>query len=855
MSYIVGMNDASAGRIGNKAQRLAELRRVGFDVPAFFVVTPDAFAASLDEDQRRAFAAGQYDFLESLVVRSRVLQAIAEALDSLCADGVRVAVRSSSAEEDDARNSFAGQLDSFLGVQACQVPAYVSKVWRSAFSGQAEVYRAQRGIALPPRVPAVMVQRMANAQSAGVCFSADPVSGRRGIAVVSAVHGLGDALVNGKRDGDLLHIDRSGKIIERQTAEKPAVTDEQARQIAEIARNAARHYDRPQDIEWAIEDDRVVLLQSRDITTLSSEQGSGDGLKIWDNSNIVESYGGVTLPLTFSVARRAYSAVYKRLGQIVGVPAAVIAEHDGVYDRLLGLIRGRVYYNLLNWYRLLALLPGVSSNRLFMEQMMGVRDALPDDLLARLSHSGWWAKLNARWQLLRSGSGLLFHYLLRRRDNRRFYRRLESALAPVGPALESLRLDQLANHYQSLHAQLVRGWDAPLLNDLYCMIFHGLLQRLVMRWLPDAQHNVRNDLLCGVVGMVSLEPVRRMRTMARMARRHPKLVRTLCDESLASIWAEVSRYPELGALLREYLERFGDRCIDELKLESPTLHDEPLPLLRAVGHLARRDGVSCASTTAHTRRVAEDAIHDGLWGRLIRQRIFQYVLGQARAHMRDRENMRFERTRVYGRVRRIFLEMAQRLCAADALEKPHDIFYLDVEQILGFIDGTAAGSNLKALARVRRLEFDEYRNAPTLPNRFETRGAVNLASFSERGSEPEGAALGEERKGLGCCSGTVEGIVRVVRDPNGTTVQPGEILVAEHTDPGWVILFPLAAGLLVERGSLLSHSAIVARELGLPTVVAVRGLTKWLRNGDRVRLDGSTGVIRRLDSARRREAA
>ena len=149
----------------------------------------------------------------------------------------------------------------------------------------------------------------------------------------------------------------------------------------------------------------------------------------------------------------------------------------------------------------------------------------------------------------------------------------------------------------------------------------------------------------------------------------------------------------------------------------------------------------------------------------------------------------------------------------------------------------------------------DARQSPTLPNRFETRGAVNLASFRERGPEPEDAALGEERKGLGCCPGTVEGIVRVVRDPNGTTVQPGEILVAEHTDPGWVILFPLAAGLLVERGSLLSHSAIVARELGLPTVVAVRGLTKWLRNGDRVRFDGSTGVIRRLDSARRREAA
>jgi pyruvate,water dikinase len=232
--------------------------------------------------------------------------------------------------------------------------------------------------------------------------------------------------------------------------------------------------------------------------------------------------------------------------------------------------------------------------------------------------------------------------------------------------------------------------------------------------------------------------------------------------------------------------------------------------------------------------------------------IFRRVLRHARHRVRDRENLRFERTRLFGRVRRIFVEMGRRFYADGLLAAPRDIFYLTLDEALGFGDGTSATTDLRGLVALRRAEFERWHTLPSPADRCETRGTVNHAhDFQDARSAaaPSAAPGGEERRGLGCCPGRVRGKVRVVRDPRGATLEPGEILVAERTDPGWVLLFPSAAALLVERGSLLSHSAIVSRELGLPGIVSIAGLTGLLRTGDFVEIDGSSGVVRRLASA------
>jgi pyruvate,water dikinase len=200
-------------------------------------------------------------------------------------------------------------------------------------------------------------------------------------------------------------------------------------------------------------------------------------------------------------------------------------------------------------------------------------------------------------------------------------------------------------------------------------------------------------------------------------------------------------------------------------------------------------------------------------------------------------------------VRRIVVELGKRFAAQGLLDEPRDVFHLEIHEVLGVVEGTATSVALRGLAATRCREYEVYRATPAPAERFETHGMVHQGNrfTGQTPNADDGRAIIEAKRGTGCYPGIVRGAVRVVVDPRSATLRPGEILVAERTDPGWVLLFPGAAGLLVERGSLLSHSAIVSRELGIPSVVAVAGLTQWLRTGDVVELDGRNGTVRLIE--------
>ena len=210
---------------------------------------------------------------------------------------------------------------------------------------------------------------MVDADASGVAFTADPVSGRRGICVVAATYGVGTALVSGDVDADTFHVSRDGKIVERlivpkemahrqgpdgtvevavpaEQASRPAISDEQVLAVAALARATERHFGRPQDIEWAIEGGKLYLLQSRPITSLAALADPDGALNLWDNSNIAESYNGITTPLTFSFARYVYEEVYRQFCRIIGVPEERIVDDSDALRAMLGLVRGRIYYNL-----------------------------------------------------------------------------------------------------------------------------------------------------------------------------------------------------------------------------------------------------------------------------------------------------------------------------------------------------------------------------------------------------------------------------------------------------------------------------------------------------------------------------
>nr|MBA3895472.1 phosphoenolpyruvate synthase [Gemmatimonadales bacterium] len=537
----LGQPVPAASLIGGKAHNLARLLEAGVEVPAWIAVTADAFRdivlsrAPLPEDKRE-MARWQSRVREDLALSVGFEEVLDRSLRDAGLNDRLLAVRSSATTEDGTAASYAGQFDTVLGVRAAEVGAAVRAVWASAGNAHALAYG---GAAAPM---SVIVQAMVDAEVSGVAFGADPVSGSRDMAVVSAVFGLGEGLVSGELDADTYRVDfsapapavaatlvakpeavrllagggtaREPRESGGSAAPEPTLTTEEAVEIARVARRVGESFGAPQDIEWAIEgaDRRLRILQARPITTLA-RLPEGER-RVWDNSNIVESYAGVTSPLTFSFARSVYEDVYRQFCAVVGTPTDQVDRHRHVFANMLGLVRGRVYYQLLNWYRTLALLPGYSVNRAFMERMMGVRQKLEDPPELEAT-SG---KLADTARLLRMVGRLVRESRRLRTAVPAFHARVDAALAPL--AAEDLRgwsPDRLAALYRDLEEELLRNWETPLVNDFFAMIWFGVLGRLVETWLPNAPPTLINDLLTNEGGIVSTEPARRVLELAARA--------------------------------------------------------------------------------------------------------------------------------------------------------------------------------------------------------------------------------------------------------------------------------------------------------------------------------------------------
>ncbi|TKW65777.1 MAG: hypothetical protein DI616_12915 [Paracoccus denitrificans] len=274
-----------------------------------------------------------------------------------------------------------------------------------------------------------------------------------------------------------------------------------------------------------------------------------------------------------------------------------------------------------------------------------------------------------------------------------------------------------------------------------------------------------------------------------------------------------------------------------LKLESIPLSQDPAPLLAAI-----------AASAAYPSRPAQTA-PDPDWRALfprkpMRRWIARSLTNWAKARVRDRENLRFERTRIFGYARRVFLALGREFHARGLLDDPRDIFLLTTHEVLGAVEGFGLSPDLKAIASLRKAEDAAAARRSDPPERIEIRGPAIAPVWHGAKAVTSDARI---QTGTGCSAGRITARARIIRDPRRESLQPGDILVARHTDPGWIAVFSNASAIVVERGSLLSHSAIVARELGIPCVVGLKGATDWITDGQRITVDGATGMVERLE--------
>ena len=847
-------------QIGGKAKGLLHLHELGFNVPEWCAIPEEFEAKCLNQvwNSPEKYAPSQIQqAIEELNLGGELLREL-EAYFSF-GPASYFAVRSSASAEDGEQHSFAGQYKSFLFVAPENLEEKIKEVWLSAFSKHLQTYQ-NFSDAEDQFLLSVVIQRMVNPEVSGVAFGANPISGNRQEKLINAVFGLGEGLVSGKLNADTycIHPEKglSAHLANKEQEAKwvsgelqyqdlpisqkltPTLSDQQVAEIAQVLDKLYQKLEVYQDIEFAYEKDELYLLQARPITHLKRLPQGSSSPKIWDNSNIIESYPGQTSPLTFSFILKVYRAVYIQFSELMGVERQLIQRHDEIYSHMLGLIQGRVYYNLLNWYKALSLFPGYRVNKTFMEQMMGVKESIEEEVAIPSTDSRWKAFRKLFMAMLK----MFQAFFTLKKERKKFQAYLRDILPTYqNISYEMLSVQESMAHYQQFESILLKKWRAPLINDFFAMIFFGLLKKHVQKLAPD-HPNLCNDLLIGSHDIISVEPARRIQKLLTLIRNHPSSQEFFQTNSASEIWKQRDVLPSpIHREIESYVEIFGDRCTGELKLETLTFRSRPdrfIELLQS--QLAFEVDLQAMEEKGKERRkLAESQLKNRLRNRFLYKWFFAWVLKHARSLVSNRENLRFERTRAFGIVRQIFQGIGSQFYQKGLIEEIEDIFFLQQSEILAYTQGTSVQKDLKTLIALRKKEYREHSDAQ-MADRIETQGIPYVGNSYTKNQQDIGSP---DLKGWGCSPGIVEGEVLVVHSPQEVPNAEGKIVVCECTDPGWITLFATCSALIVQRGSLLSHSAIVSREMGIPCIVSVPNLLQTLQTGDRVKIDGSTGEI------------
>ncbi|MEV4233744.1 phosphoenolpyruvate synthase [Nocardia sp. NPDC049737] len=892
---------------GGKAGGLYTLHNGGFRVPDWAVLGTDVFNRFLIEtntdvdlaaivlnvtssdDLDSALAAGAD--LRAAIVDAPLPQPVLELIDNAYSrlGAGAIAVRSSAVVEDGPGHSYAGQFDSFLNVNGVDaVAARVRDCWASAFSERSIRYAFAHG---QPRADAIAVvlQRLIDARSSGVMFTANPINGAADELVVSAVYGLGEGLVSGAVDADSVVVDKtSGTVlettvgdkdrsyapagaqgcavleVEQQRRESTVLADAELAELVEWGRKLEADFGAPQDIEWAIGADGLWFLQSRPITTAVTDgaargaalRGAGEVLadgeeRIWDNSNIIESFSGITSPLTYTTAADIYGRVYHGYAKSLRVPDAQLRQTDRWTPVLLGYFHGRVYYNLLHWYRMVGIAPGYPLNRKVLEAALGVDEPLPDEIAKTLRPFTF----RTRPARLRSRAITTVTYVRRLFGIDDMVERFMTDFYRVYDEYDALDYSTLTGAqayaaYRKVDRDLVERWGPLMVLDAILLTCTGLMYLLTKLLLPKAPE----WFLYAVVGpgadVESAEPARAMTELAKFVREDSELVALINSTAAEQIYDDIGDRTEFLARVEDYIDRYGYRSLDELKLETPDLREDPASLFIMLRSAIGRVG----EAAQHSRSAEADEYLDAnLHG--FRRRIYERLRGKVNRCAAHRERLRFCRTRAFGMVKRMIRVMGRDLVARGVIDEFDDVFALTVQELRGCYEG-ADTDNLRDLVATRKAQ--RARDAELVaPARFVTAGPTfGRAELARQGWVPvtdtPAATVGTVLPGTPSASGIVEGTAVVVDEPRDVA---GGILVAYRTDPGWVAALPSASALVIERGSPLTHVAIVARELGVPTVVQVKDLTKKIRSGMGIRVDGTNGTVTVLSGGEPRDDA
>lgn len=844
--------------VGGKGAQLGALSRIeGIHVPAGFCVTTDAFRRVLaeapsvadrldqlsrlrpdDQEGIRAHSAEIRRTIEGTAIPGGLAAAITRGLAQV-GEQAAYAVRSSATAEDLPAASFAGQQDTYLNVVGpAAILQHVKRCWASLFTERAVTYRARNGIDHRTVQMAVVVQQMVFPHAAGILFTADPVTGNRKVATVEASFGLGEALVSGLVNPDVYAV-RDGQVVARTVVAKPravraapaggtqqqaidperqdqpALTDAQVVRLVQLGRRIEAHFGRPQDIEWCLAGDGFQIVQSRPVTTLFPIPESDD-----QENHVYVSVGHgqmMTDPM-------------KPLGLSVWQLTAMTPMHAA---------GGRLFVDVT------AKLASPASRAGYLE-LAGRSDPLLRDALETILDRGDFVPTLPDQDAGPGGSPATGARAPIETDPAILTELIERSQASIAALRRDIRtksgpalLDFLREAFEE-HKRVLRD-PLSLQAVMAGMEATWWLNSKLDEWLGEK--NAADTLTLSAPDNITSAMGLALLDIADVIRPYPELVTFLQgveDENFLDELPKLAGGTAARDAIEAYLDRYGMRCAGEIDITRPRWSERPTTLVPLMLDNVRlfepgEAGRRFAQGQQDARKKEQDV--------LSRLRVLpdgeqkadeaKRMIDRVRTFIGYREYPKYDIVSRYFVYKQALLEEAERLVQAGVLSGQEDIFYLTFQELHDVVRTNQVDDQLIQ----QRAEAYRSYHALTPPRVLTSDGEAITGAYRRDGG-PAGALVG-----LPVSAGTIEGRARVILDLAQADLEAGDILVTAHTDPSWTPLFVAVTGLVTEVGGLMTHGAVIAREYGLPAVVGVLDATRLIRNGQRIRVNGTDGYV------------
>lgn len=705
----------------------------------------------------------------------------------------KYAVRSSSNVEDGNSDSFAGQFDTYLNVSPNDLNAKIIECFKSLYNENVLDYICNKNINIKDIKMNVIIQEMVQSEYSGIIFTANP-QGILNESVIVVGRGLGEKVVSDKinttsyyynLNDDLYYFEGENDYLEKEIIEK----------LINISQKIANVLEKYLDIEFGIVDKTIYILQARCITTIKD-----DNPLILDNSNIVESYPGVCLPLTISFVNLIYSGIFENVSKRILKNKKELSKIKKVFRNMVGSANGRMYYKISNWYTIIKYLPFSKKIIPIWQEMLGVSNKsyntenVKTSILNKITtyNSFFYELLNVQKNMKKLNEKFL-------KINKHFYEVFDC----------HLNENEILKLYDEVEKELLSCWDITLINDMYAFIYTGILKSRLKKKYKNYEEKA-NEYISGITNIESMKPIR-------------EIIKIAYEKDAMSS-------DEYNQRCKKYIEKYGDRNLEELKLESLTFRTTPELLENKIQeYRSDLEKLEKIYNDMNSNNITKD-IHEDF--------ITSLIIKKCTAGIKNREISRLNRTRIFGIVRTIVIRLGEIYKKQGIISEKEDIFYLNFEEI------KILATNKKDMTDIINRRKEDYKLFECLP-------AYTRIIFMNNEFDKHHATIKtnkfytteENLRGIPCSNGKVKGEVLVITNVNEAKDVKNKILVTKMTDPGWVFLLATAKGIITEKGSLLSHTAIISRELKIPSIVGVNNLLNTIKNGDIVEMDGTTGII------------